>query len=403
MRLGNLLTPKNDKPARVKVCHITTVHWPWDTRIFFRECLCLEQAGYDVHLITCHDHDEDSHGIQIHALPFPPNPWLRMLFWPFLALRKAMRIKANIYHLHDPELVFLAAALRFTTDAKVIFDAHEDIPAQILTKPWIPRPLRWIMANIIRLIYSFALLGTPVIESDMIKGQFRQPKQSIRNFPLLEPGELTPRTREDFTAPFAMVYVGNVSDIRGVWTMLALADGLMKRGIDFVLRIIGPVVPESLLARLQKFLETTNLSDRVYFLGRLPFPKAMQWVKRSTIGLSLLKPVANHRYALPTKLLEYMAYGLPVIATDMPCTREYITYCDAGILVNPDTPQDLLEQAVQLLSDPDRMLQFSRHGQARVCEELNWKNESRYLLRFYRRILYTDVSPDPCWYHCRRH
>ncbi len=90
------------------------------------------------------------------------------------------------------------------------------------------------------------------------------------------------------------------------------------------------------------------------------------------------------------------------MASDLPCTREYVNYCRGEILVNPDNPEQLADQVADLLADPDRMLQFACNGQKAVRDELNWGKEKEFLLRFYRRMFDDRIPPDRCRPHRRR-
>ncbi|MBN1943215.1 MAG: glycosyltransferase family 4 protein [Phycisphaerae bacterium] len=384
---------------RVRACHITTVHPTFDVRIFFKECRSLAEAGFDVHLVACHDHDEVVDGVKIHALPKPPNRIARLLLWPIRAFFKAVRVGADIYHLHDPELVPLAVLLKYTTGATIIFDFHEDIAGQILTKFWVPKPLRWALSSAVRLLNSLALIGMGVIETDMIEDYYRQPKQSVRNLPLLDRSSICVRNRSDFEGPAKLVYVGGVSELRGAMAMLQLAAKLRDRGGDFELEIIGQPDRPELAVQMADFVRANHLTDCVRILGPKPYPEAMQAIRRATMGLCFLAPIPNYSYSLSTKILEYMAYGVPVVVSDVPCCRQYMEYTRGGLIVDLEDVDGIAEQTASLLGDPDRMLAISRRSQQMVLNELNWRHEARLLLRFYRRMIKGDIGPDPCWYH----
>jgi len=402
MSLNSSTRPAIPRPERCVVCHLTTVHRAFDTRIFHKECKTLAQAGYQVHLLACHDKDETVDGVQVHALARPANRARRILGLPLVVLRKAMAIRADIYHFHDPELIPVAAVLRLLTGARVIFDHHEDTAGQILTKYWIPKPLRWIMSGVFRSVEVVGLLGMGVIESDMIEGRYRQPFQSVRNLPMLEAHEPTPRTRADFQGPPVLVYVGGVTEIRGAWHMLEVAKILRDRGVDFTMKIIGPIDPPELAESMEAFVAEHGLTQTVEIHGPAPFPEAMEIIRTGTAGLCLLDPVPNYLYALSTKVLEYMQYGLPAVATDLPCTGGYVRQCGGGIVVDPSRPDEVADQLTALLADPDRMLEYSHTGQKSILSEVNWDHEAQLLLAFYRRMLGADIPPGPCYPHHRR-
>jgi len=393
---------RKDITSRAVVCHITIGHNPFDGRIFHKECLSLVRAGYDVHLVACHQSDETVDGVHIHGLPSPSNRKFLMLFWPWLALVKALSIPAEIYHFHDPQLILTGVLLRVISGARVIYDVHEDVAGQILTKFWIPRPLRRLISSVYRTIESVALLSMGVIESDMIEARYRQPVQSVRNFPIINEGNTVERDRSSFEGKAVLIYAGGISRDRGAFDMLDLARSLRHRGVGFEMLIVGPVYPPELMDRMRALVEQEDLGDRVRVMGAVPFPRALELIRTSTVGLSLLRPIPNYKYALPTKILEYMAAGLPVISSDLPCSRDYVDAAEAGILVDPENPEEAARATAELLGDPDRMLRYSRNGQGTVLERFNWQEESKLLLRFYQRMLGTEIAPDECFPHKRR-
>jgi hypothetical protein len=121
----------------MKVCHLSSVHPANDTRIFYRECKSLAQAGYDVTLIANHDGKEASiAGVNIISFPAYRNRFLRMFLAPLRMFFLARRQKAALYHLHDPELVITGLLLK-CTGLKVIFDVHENIVRHIEEKDFL--------------------------------------------------------------------------------------------------------------------------------------------------------------------------------------------------------------------------------------------------------------------------
>ncbi len=384
------------------ICHITTGHGPFDDRIFYKECVSLARAGYEVHLLAPHDRDEIVEGVRVHALPTISHRLRRAVLLGWVALVRALGIAARVYHFHDPEFVPMGWLLRLISGKPVVFDTHEDTPGQILTKFWIPKPLRWPVSVADRLLEIFCLQGMGVIEASMIEDRYRQPHQSVRNLPIQNMLEITPRTLEEFQARPSLIYAGGVSIVRGAMDMLHLARELRDRGQDFDMLIIGSPIPPGLLDEMRRFLDCHDLTDRVAAKGKVPFPEALRLIRASTVGLCLLHPIPSHRYALPIKILEYMAYGLPVISAGLPCSRWYVESCGAGILVDPANVKETSDRTMQLLADPERMLRYSRNGQRAIRGGLNWESEAELLLGFYERMLGLRTEPGPCVPHRKR-
>ena len=119
-----------------KVCHISTVHNVIDDRIFYKECKSLKKEGYNVFFIVKNKGDKSIEGINIIGLKNYNSRLKRVILGSIEAFRKALKTKSDLYHFHDPELMFTGVLLKLA-GKKVFYDVHEDLPKQVLYKDWI--------------------------------------------------------------------------------------------------------------------------------------------------------------------------------------------------------------------------------------------------------------------------
>ena len=136
------------KRKNIKVCHLTSVHPPFDIRIFYKECISLANNGFDVTLIAPRIESTERMGVKIIPIHLPKNRFKRMLFVTFKMFQLAIKQKAKVYHFHDPELMLCGILLRLS-GKKVIFDIHENVRLSLVSKDWLPK---W-MGKIIGAIY----------------------------------------------------------------------------------------------------------------------------------------------------------------------------------------------------------------------------------------------------------
>jgi len=375
------------------VCHVTTVHVPFDTRIFHKECRSLADAGYDVHLVACHDRDEVVDGIRVHALPRPPGRRARVLLWPWLACAKVLSLRPapSLVHFHDPELLPASQSLRLC-GLKAIYDVHENVAGDLAAKPYLPRWLRLPVAMIYRAIEAVLGIGMPTLHVlEDIAGQYRQPRSVVRNLPWAADAPVRPD--RPVGRPAKLVYLGVVSTDRGAGTMIDLAGELNCRALDFELRIIGPIHEPGLAEALAGAIVDHGLADRVFVLGRMPYAMARAALAEADLGLCLLQPTTNYRRSLPTKVLDYMAAGLPVVATDIPGWRTYVTEPGSGLQVDPADTAGAADCVESILKDPARFRAMSRRGRAAVESTFCWEIEQQKLLAFYDRLLASRITP----------
>ena len=366
------------------VCILTTVHSTFDTRIFHKEAKTLVSAGYEVTLIVQHERNEAVEGIQVLALPKSRSRFHRMFGTTWKAFRLALAQSADVYHIHDPELLPVAALLKIVTRGKIIYDVHEDVPRQILRKHWIPKVLRHPVSIGFSLAErAFARLLDQVIPAtQMVAHHFRHPRiEVIHNYPDLEMfRELPPSPKE--REANRLVYIGGISRARGIVEMTkALDPVLCPRDVGLTL-IGGFVLPE-----LEQEVSELPGFRRVDYLGSLPWHDAWSLARGATAGLVLLHPGPNHTDNLPTKLFEYMAAELPVIASDFPLWREIVEGSQCGVTVDPLDPKAIAAAIEYLVANPEEAKQMGRNGRLAVEQVYNWRREAERMVSLYECIL----------------
>lgn len=369
------------------VCHITTVHMPFDVRIFHKECASLKKAGWDVHLVACTEKDRLVHGVRIHALPLPPNRAARMLFWPMKALFTALSIRPRpvLFHIHDPELLPAAQILR-QLGCRVIYDVHENVADLIRHKRYLPKILRVLFRSAYKLTECFLLMGIATVHVlESISARYRQPKVVVKNFPH-NTGFPTATPLQSGQIP-RLIYVGEISRCRGAAEMVQAVKILHKKGMDCELRLIGRMENQILADRLQVEISAASLDHKIQILPWMPYSRVVQEISDAHIGLCVLKSDPNYTNSLATKIFEYMRAGLPVIASDFPIWRPYVTGIGSGVQVDPDSPHALAEAIEHLLSDPRKMQDMGRRGRQVVRERFCWEKEEGKLLEFYRQMV----------------
>jgi glycosyltransferase involved in cell wall biosynthesis len=367
-----------------KICMLSTVHQALDDRIFYREAKTLARAGYKVVLIAQHNRDEMVDGVKIVALPKPRNRFARMFGLTWRAFHLSLRERADVYHFHDPELLPIGVLLRIFTRAKVIYDVHEDVPEQILTKHWIPCLLRRPLAVVFNAFEKLMaqVLDAVVVATEGIAEKFAHLNPIvIHNYPDL--GMLpNPSTRRGEGKEKVLVYVGGISKIRGAVEMVRALEHL-NSAWDVRLDLIGKFEPPE----LEQELQGLPGYQRVRFFGWLSWEEAWHHAQSAIVGLVLFHPAPNHEKALPNKLFEYMAAGLPVVASNFPLWKEIVEGNRCGITVDPLDPKAIAQAIEYLLAHPEEARQMGENGRRAVEEKYNWEREKEKFLKLYEELL----------------
>lgn len=367
-----------------KVCHITSVHSRYDGRIFLKECTSLAKAGYDVTLLVADGGErETKNGVQIVPAAKSPASRVKRLLTSGKRMRNAaFEIDADIYHLHDPELLPLAKKLK-KAGKKVIFDSHEKVTAQILGKEWIPRVLRGLISftyglyerHVFKRMDCIITVSPPFVEE---LRTMNSKTELITNYPIIDaPVDETAEKYEEHV----FVYAGGIS---AQWNHEVILDALENVPAKFLLMGGGD---ESYLDALKK-----NPSwDKVVYLGKVPHGEVAGNLRKCAAGLALLAPSPNTSGKTGTmgntKLFEYMYAGLPLICTDFILWQEIIDKWHCGICVSPDRAKEVQNAMRCIIDNPDEARRMGENGRRAVLTEFNWGIEEKKLLELYRGLL----------------
>ena len=369
--------------GRTRVVHMSTVHMPFDSRIFERECRTLAAAGFDVRLLVPHDREETVDGVHLVPLPRYRSRLGRMTLGQLAIGRLALRQRASLYHFHDPELLGVGALLRLA-GRPVVYDAHEDLPRDLLTKEWLPRPLRGLMARCAEAVEAAAarLLSGVVAATPVIARRFPARKVTVvNNFPPLD--EISP----ELGAPYArrdpvVLYTGDLAEIRGASELVETID-LVPERLGARLLLLGRFTSPTLRARL----EGHPGWRRVDFRGWAGWDEVQRALGTARVGIILYRPEPNYVTAQPRKLFEYIAAGLPVVASDFPYWRRIVEEPGLGLCVDPRDPAAAAEAVAWLLEHPGEAEEMGLRGHREARERYGWSVEAEELLGLYGRLL----------------
>jgi glycosyltransferase involved in cell wall biosynthesis len=303
--------------------------------------------------------------------------------------RKARELDADIYQLHDPELLSVGLKLR-KAGKIVIFDSHEDFPRQILTKDYLLSPLRVTLSKLAEFYERLAapklsgIIGaTPLIQRKFERLNSRS--VAVRNYPLVEELKFENRAQ---TMRQAVCYVGSISVARGI-VEICEAIKLSRSGARLLLA--GDLSFDEVLRAKVLSAAATGKVEALGFLGRDQVRSVLQ---RSVAGLVTLHPTASYVDSLPIKLFEYMSAGIPVIASNFPLWAEIVNSTECGLLVNPRDSRQIAHAIDWMVSNPDNARRMGLNGQKAVADRYNWASEERRLLAFYTDLLQAGTSPD---------
>ncbi len=371
---------------RAKVCILTSVHMPFDGRVFHKEARSLVKAGYEVVLIARHDKEEVVAGVRVVPLPQPKSRLQRMTRVLWRLYRLAVRENADVYHFHDPELMTVCLLLKLH-GKKVIWDVHEHYPNSILDKYYLARPLRRIISKSFDLFeravvrfFDYVIYTTPFVGARYQKMKVRSGR--IENYPIVElAGSFAKDPQEK------IIYLGGMSRIRGLLEVLDAFAVVAKKYPRWELCLVGSCSPASFEREMKDRIDALGLGAQVKFIPWVPYEEKERLSSQAAMGVITYLPYSNNMSCLPNKLFDYMLVGLPVIASNFPLYREVVEPSHCGLIVDPSRPEEIARAMEYLIEHPQEARQMGENGRRAVLAQYNWEKEGEKLLHIYAAVL----------------
>ena len=364
-----------------RVCHISPVHHVEDNRVFHKECAALRDAGYEVFLVIQSEvGDEVRDGIRVVALSRPATRFARLLFSSWEALLKALRLKADVYHFHDPEFVPQALLMRMM-GKRVVYDIHEDYVTSMYQKPYLPRWMGYLLGRLTALTEGVVSRCFHTVIAERYYADRFSHATRVLNYPRMPTEPPAPRRSET-----QLLYTGKIMFDRGAGVHAEL-PGIVE-GIRVCLVGYCPTaVHQEILASapLPEALEFPFVGSFVPFHEIVSAYRSRAWLA----GLAIFPKTEHYRQKELTKLFEYMQYGIPIIASDFPTWVDLVEGNGCGLCVDPQNPEQIAAAINSLRHDPDRWQAMSAAG-LKAATAYTWESQSKNLVELYRQIAPPD-------------
>ena len=362
----------------MKIAHITSVHPENDNRILYKECTTLSNAGYDVKLIVAGVKNKVLNGITILGYDKADGGRVKRIFQTsfFRMLKICKEVDVDLYHFHDPELMFVGLFLKLK-GKKVIYDIHENNSASILSKPYIKSKfLKQILSKVFNVVEQISsnFFDALVTARPDITEKFKHNNIiTLRNFPILPDFSNLIEIEIKKNKP-AIIFVGGMTNIRGINELLDAFENLD----EYELWLLGPITEKRLENRIK--LGCKN----VRYFGIVEAFNVFSYIDNADIGIITFLEAPNHVNTLATKPFEYMACGKPIIMSNFEYWKT--TFKESSVYVDPSNSQEIANVIRTLFMDKKLMQSMGKLNKKLSQDVYNWKKESQKLVNLYRKL-----------------
>jgi len=377
-----------ERPAarRGRIAHVSVVHPALDGRIFYREAQSLRALGYEVAVFGLHPTNECVEGVPVHPVKVPCARWLRFLtsWWTLLKIMSNHR--ADVYHIHDPELLPASLLAKMLLRRRVVFDAHEDVSLTFLKeylRGWLKGPLARVMTFVVE---ATARRIDGVVTCTRLLHEAYEPFSrrvvTFVNYP-------APRFIAEAEAarrPFSerrneIVHVGTLRTERLRFLMDVLSR-FLERHQEWSAVLMGMHEPQ------RRWFEQNvsgEMRGRLTVIGKIPHLEVPHRLCMAKIGINY-HPLDSRQVqvAIPVKVFEYMVCGLPVVTTRLPLLVEVVKDCPAVALVDEDAGSYLA--ALEAMAERSDLAALGREAQRFSAERFDCLAQARELADFYEAI-----------------
>jgi glycosyltransferase involved in cell wall biosynthesis len=277
-----------------------------------------------------------------------------------------------------------AFILKLVSGKPVVYDVHEDYSQVVLTREWIPGFTKKTLLRLVKFWENFCSgfsVDLVVAATPTIAGNFSAKNVIVvRNFPLEDDFfGISERLTFPLGAECNLIYAGGIEPIRGIReTIRALKTVTGSR--LFLLGEFGE-------KKFENEIKKEQFWSRVDCPGKVDFETVIEYLKKADIGIVCFNPIKRFQESLPVKMFEYMAAGVPVIASNFPAWKEMVEKNKCGICVDPLDPEKIAKAVDYLISQPERALEMGRNGRKAFYREFNWRPEGEKLIAAYGKIV----------------
>jgi glycosyltransferase involved in cell wall biosynthesis len=317
------------------------------------------------------------------------------LFWlkyGRMAIRTAGREAADAWVAHDLDTLPFAARARRKFGGRLVYDSHELYMDRVFISR--SRLARWRWATLERLLIrrvDHVMTVSDAFASTLARRYRIRSPTVVLNVPELgdATGEAASLRERLGLSPSSrlVVYLGGLLPTRGLEHLILVAG----RCPDLAVALMG-YGPADYVESLRAKIAASHVDDRVYPVAPVAPERVVAHVASADVGyLAPSYSGLNTYLTLPNKLFEYIAAGVPVVASPFPSIREVVEHYDVGATCDPNDVDAIIDAIRSIVDDPERHRRLRDNALA-ASRRFRWEVEAPTLVR---AVAGRDGAPPP--------
>jgi glycosyltransferase involved in cell wall biosynthesis len=369
----------------LKIIIATTVHPPFDTRIYHKQFLSLRKKFKEVHIVIPQGEAE----LPDDFSPFPiPSGLIGRLTAPLYLFKALRRENPDLVIMHDPELLPTLILFRLLFKTPVIYDVHEDYPNFFLQKEYLSPLTKKAAVAVYRFFEKIAykLFAGFIFADHFTRALYFDgvPRtEVIYNYPLETSYPVSEKK-------YDLIYPGTLHS--GLHKrLLRIITELDKRRVNTSIYIVGKKPAQDVIADIEAIKSQVS-HIKIYFEHDITFDRVQELIGQTKIGLIPLPPTAKYKNNIPTKMFEYLMHRLPQIGTDIPSISYYYDELQSAFCIAEEHYAEGYADKIEfLLKNYDEFQRLAEDDSKRLLTEWSWAEEEKKLYTFITKTIAKDL------------
>lgn len=387
----------------MRICVLSTSRSAFSPLLYGKEAETLQRAGHDVAIVAPCRPDEEptdprTNYLGIRVIPLTRmgtgTRWQKLQTLPRLLIQ-AVQQPSDVYQAMEPPSLLIGALVKLIRRRPLIYDSREYYPLAYAVNTGLgPRATRMLTRffSVFEslLVVLFADHVFAVDQGCLERFQrLGRPASLLTNYPrrnFASTQQHQPPPSHDSTS-FEILYTGFTYRRNAVLETIRAVAILRESGQFVHATFLGLIDDQAFLAECEALCRQLDVEDSVTLMGRVSHDEIAQYLESADCGSLLYHYTLYTEYAThPVKLFEYMAFGLPVICSNLPNMARMVRDVNCGIVTDADDPQTIADALATLIRSPELAAQLGSHGREAFIKRYNWDAMEPSFLAVYEQL-----------------